>query len=205
MATVDAQVLGHNGTDYFLTGATATSEQTAIKALAAKEAVTIGTSSFSGTPCGLYANHAYAIIGYTASTDTFTLYNPWGFDQPSQVKWSQLQQYCTQLCVCNTSGSIAISGAPGSATSIKTSSSVGGWSAAAAEPHSAAVAWTFAQSDGGPAVVSTAASRARSEVFRGLANSSEASLHQPHHAARASTVLSPSLIDAALQSLPALV
>ena len=111
MATVDAQVLGHNGTDYFLTGTTATSEQTAIKALAAKEAVTIGTSSFSGTPCGLYANHAYAIIGYTASTDTFTLYNPWGFDQPSQVKWSQLQQYCTQLCVCNTSGSIAISGA----------------------------------------------------------------------------------------------
>ena len=43
MATVNAQVLGHNGTDYFLTGTTATSEQTAIKALAAKEAVTIGT------------------------------------------------------------------------------------------------------------------------------------------------------------------
>ena len=90
MATVDAQVLGHNATDYFLTG-TAT-KQTVINALAANEAVTIGTQRWSRAPLdGLYANHAYAIIGYNAPTNKFTLYNPWGFDQPGPLTWSQLQ------------------------------------------------------------------------------------------------------------------
>ena len=89
---------------------------------------------------GLYRSHAYAIIGYNASTNTFTLYNPWGFDQPGQLTWSQLQATCTQLCVCNTSGSVPISGAPGTTSSAKASSSLRGWTAAAA--------WTFAQVDG---------------------------------------------------------
>ena len=75
MATVDAQVLGHNATDYIMTS---TPEQIAVNALAAKKAVTIGTQNFSGNPGGLYADHAYAIIGYNASTEKFTLYNPWG-------------------------------------------------------------------------------------------------------------------------------
>ena len=45
MATVDAQVLGYNATDYIMTS---TSEQVAINALAAKKAVTIGTLSVVG-------------------------------------------------------------------------------------------------------------------------------------------------------------
>ena len=93
MATVDAQVLGYNATDYIMT---TTSEQVAINALAANKAVTIGTLSWSGTNYGLYANHAYAIIGYNASTDTFTLYNPWGSNQPGQLTWSQLQADSTR-------------------------------------------------------------------------------------------------------------
>jgi hypothetical protein len=113
MATVDAQVLGYNATDYIMS---TTSEQTAISALAAHQAVTIGTGSWSGsgTQYGLYQNHAYAIIGYNASSDTFTLYNPWGNCQPGQLTWSQLRATCTQLAVANTSGSVAIASAQSS-------------------------------------------------------------------------------------------
>ena len=84
MATVDAQVLGHNATDYSLTTST---EQAMINALAADEAVTIGTdgpATARHLPDGLYGSHAYAVIGYNASTGIFTLYNPWGFDQPAR-------------------------------------------------------------------------------------------------------------------------
>ena len=113
MATVDAQVLGHNATDYIMTS---TKEQTAINAIAAKEAVTIGTLSWSGTVDGLYASHAYAITGYNASNDTFTLYNPWGMDQPGQLTWSQLQATCSQMAVANTSGSVPMNAALSSAS-----------------------------------------------------------------------------------------
>ena len=62
MATVDAQVLGYNATDYIMT---TTAQQVAINALAAHQAVTIGTQNWSAaTNLGLYANHAYAITGY---------------------------------------------------------------------------------------------------------------------------------------------
>jgi hypothetical protein len=107
MATVDAQILGYNAVDYIMTS---TSQQVAINALAAKKAVTIGTLSWSGTVNGLYPTHAYAIVGYNASTDTFTLYNPWGSNQPGPLKWNQLQSCCSQLAVANTSGSVAFGG-----------------------------------------------------------------------------------------------
>jgi hypothetical protein len=120
MATVDAQVLSHNGIDYIMSS---TPEQIAIAALAAKKAVTIGTANFAGEPgpYGFYANHAYAIIGYNATTDKFILYNPWGTDQPSQVTWSQLQSVTTQMCVCDTSGLTPISSVPPPTTSPKIS------------------------------------------------------------------------------------
>ena len=118
MATVDAQVLGYNATDYIMTN---TSKQVAVSALAAKKAVTIGTLQWSGTNLGLYASHAYAMIGYNASTDKFTLYNPWGSNQPGPLTWSQLQATCSQLAVANTSGSTPIIGAVVKAGSVKTS------------------------------------------------------------------------------------
>ena len=120
MATVDAQVLGYNATDYIMT---TTSKQVAINALAAHKAVTIGTLSWSGTKDGLYANHAYAIVGYNATSDTFTLYNPWGSNQPGQLTWSQLQADCSQLAVADTSGTAPIAGALASASTPKTSAS----------------------------------------------------------------------------------
>jgi hypothetical protein len=107
MATVDAQVLGHNATDYIMTN---TQKQVAINALSTHKAVTIGTLSWSGTNLGLYANHAYAIVGYNATTDKFTLYNPWGSDQPGVLTWAQLQATCSQMAVADTTGTSPILG-----------------------------------------------------------------------------------------------
>ena len=110
MATVDAQSLGYNAADYIMT---TTGQQAAISALAAHQAVTIGTQNWTAaTNLGLYANHAYAITAYNASTNTFTLYNPWGSNQPGQLTWAQLQATCTQLCLCTTSGTVSFLGTP---------------------------------------------------------------------------------------------
>ncbi len=121
MATVDAQVLGHNATDY---NVTSTTEQAAINALAASNAVTIATDG--GTlPDGLYGSHAYAVTGYSSSTGLFTLYNPWGFDQPGQLTWSQLESTCEGFVTVNATGSVPISGAnPGAAAAARSISAV---------------------------------------------------------------------------------
>jgi hypothetical protein len=144
MATVDAQVLGYNATDYIMTR---TDKQVAISALTAHKAVTIGTLSWSGTNCGLYPSHAYAIVGYKAATDTFTLYNPWGSNQPGQLTWSQLQTTCSQLCVAGTSGSLPISGVVAAAVSVRTSCFAAAFDAVASMwPSESAVAGTVPQS-----------------------------------------------------------
>ena len=127
MATVDAQVLGYNAKDYIMTN---TQEQVAISALAAHKAVTIGTLSWWATNdayatyLGLYANHAYAIVGYNSSTDKFTLYNPWGSNQPGPLTWSQLQATTSQMAVADTSGSMPIAGAAVRAGLVKLSASL---------------------------------------------------------------------------------
>jgi hypothetical protein len=110
MDAVDAQVLGHSATDYNLTTST---RQAMINALAAKEAVTIGTDS-SGNAAdtlsyGLFGSHAYGVIGYNASTQLFTLYNPWGCDQPGGLTWGQLEATCDGFVVAVTTGSAPIS------------------------------------------------------------------------------------------------
>jgi hypothetical protein len=167
MATVDAQVLGYNAFDYIMT---TTAEQVAVNALAAKEAVTIGTQNWSAaTNLGLYANHAYAITAYNAKTDTFTLYNPWGIDQPGQLTWAQLQATCTQLCVCNTSGTVPL------LSTTKASSTGGSLRAgtAAGVSQSARYAATAWQPAAGPS---------------GAASDS-GSAYDPHHAALVDLVL----------------
>ena len=106
MATVDAQVLGHNATDYAVTAST---EQAMVNALAANEAVTIATDA-GAPPDGLYGSHAYAVIGYNASSNLFSLYNPWGFDQPGTLSWSQLEATCQGFVTAVAAGSLPISG-----------------------------------------------------------------------------------------------
>ena len=69
--------------------------------MAIGDAVTIGTVNTFGTitspgfdpNTGLYADHAYVILGYSSAG--FQLYNPWGHDQPDEnLSWSQLQADC---------------------------------------------------------------------------------------------------------------
>ena len=112
MATVNAQVLGHNATDY---NVTASGLQAMEAALAAGKAVTIATNA--GTlPCNLVGSHAYAVIAVDPSAGLFTLYNPWGCDQPGVVTWSQIEATCCAFVVADSTGSTPVTAAqPGAA------------------------------------------------------------------------------------------
>ena len=110
MADVDGQVLGRAAPSY---GMTASAKQIMIAALGANKAVSAGTNSNPGNK--LYGGHAYLVTGYNASSDTFTLYNPWGFAHPGPLSWSQLQTSCMAFVVADASGSAAVSSVRGNA------------------------------------------------------------------------------------------
>ena len=114
MGTVDAQVLGHNATDYSMSSSY---QQDMINALTSGKAVTIGTIGSSNSSdtlsYGLYGSHAYGVTGYNAQSGTFTLYNPWGFDQPTcSLTWAELQANTDGFVVANTSGTTPLNSAP---------------------------------------------------------------------------------------------
>jgi hypothetical protein len=137
MGDVDAQVLGHSATDY---GMTANNQQAMITALTSGEAVTIGTIGSSNNsdtlPYGLYGSHAYGVTGYSAANGgSFTLYNPWGFDQPnSSLTWADLQATTSGFVVANTSGTIPLASTPAQAAAVR--GGVAATSLAAAAPAS---------------------------------------------------------------------
>ena len=108
MATVDAQVLGHNATDYIMTSTERAGGHQRTGGQEGRD--DRHPPVVADTKDGLYASHAYAIVGYNATTDKFTLYNPWGSNQPDPLTWSQLQADCTQMAVADTTGSLPISG-----------------------------------------------------------------------------------------------
>jgi hypothetical protein len=165
--------------------------------------VTIATGSWSGTEDGLYSSHAYAIVGYNSATDTFTLYNPWGSNQPGQLSWSQLQATCTEMTVAGTSGTTPILGIAGKAASVGTALANGLPVSAAGSPGDATVATNaaFSQiqavpaSDAGQQVSPTASG---SREWRGLAGSSAWHSREYRVTAAPHSVLSPTLVDAAL-------
>jgi len=192
MATVDAQVLGYNAIDYIVT---TTAEQVAISALNAHKAVTIGTLSWSApTNLGLYANHAYAITAYNAKTDTFTLYNPWGSNQPGQLTWAQIQATCSQLCVCDTSGTVPILGAP------KVGSTGVSLHAAAGISLSAQYVATASQPAAGLEGQSADSSSARRQLFWSMAYSEMNASQSSSNSGRALDALNASLVDEVLAS-----
>jgi hypothetical protein len=202
MATVDAQVLGYNATDYIMT---TVNEQIAINAVAAHKAVTIGTLSWSNTKDGLYATHAYAIIGYNATTKTYTLYNPWGSNQPGQLTWSQLRADCSQLCVCDTSGSVPFSGGVSKLVSAvvslrsEVSEATIAWPSNSAD-MTAPVADASPASDSGSQFTATTgeshATNESHEVFAVLGGGGAMHSHQTRAASATQGVLSAPLVDA---------
>ena len=106
------QLTGGTASSYAVTGA---NEQSVIKALANNMAVAAGTDESTNPNSdaiayGLYGSHAYGVIGYNSTTQLFTLYNPWGFDQPPEaLSWTQLEQTCFEIDTANVSNTVPIS------------------------------------------------------------------------------------------------
>ncbi len=158
MADVNAQVLGSSPS--LDTSTMQGNQQALINAIAANQAVTVGTDDFSGTQNGLFGGHAYAVIGYNQSAQEFFLYNPWGFDQPGPLTWSQLLASCDGLVAADASNPVPISlfraTSPPSqlAPSLTTAAWESRWAEPALRDHARAVDEVF--STAGAAVVNTA-------------------------------------------------
>ncbi len=89
MHNTNAQVLGYSSSNHFLSSST---PQAMIDAMAAGKAVTIGTYGSVGN--GLVGGHAYTVTGYDPVTQKFTLDNPWGYNDPVPLTWTQLVSNC---------------------------------------------------------------------------------------------------------------
>jgi hypothetical protein len=105
------QLVGGPASSYSLNAAT---EQSIISALANNMAVAAGTDQSTNPNSdalayGLYGCHAYGVIAYNSATQLFTLYNPWGFDQPQQLTWAELEQTCFEIDTANVSNTVPIS------------------------------------------------------------------------------------------------
>ena len=120
MSYVNAQVLGTSSSNYSFS---TTPKQTLINAISGNKAITLGTKSTVAD--GLVGGHAYSVTGYNASTDTFTLYNPWGTSHPGALSWAQLQANCSSFTVADASTTVANNLA--SVRSSKSEVFVGNW------------------------------------------------------------------------------
>ena len=120
MSYVNAQVLGTSSSNYSFS---TSPKQTLINAISGNKAITLGTKSSAAD--GLVGGHAYSVTGYNASTDTFTLYNPWGTSHPGALSWAQLQANCSSFTVADASTTVA-----NNLASVRSSTSevfVGNW------------------------------------------------------------------------------
>jgi hypothetical protein len=171
-------------------------------------AVTIGTDDFNySSSTGLYGDHAYVVLGYTTSSGTFQLYNPWGVDQPNQnLTWSQLYANCDGFADINTATTSASANRP------TTTSSSGGTrplliagnsgATVAADVESTASA---AVSDAGPntartadTIAATSYSSSSDEVYMSPGRARVAESISRHDGSQTSTDLSADAVDALL-------
>jgi hypothetical protein len=88
MQNVYAQVLGTLSQTYWWLNES--DKQYLINALAANKAVTYATDT-DGNGNGLVGNHAYMVVSYNASNNTFQLYNPWASYHPGPLTYAQLR------------------------------------------------------------------------------------------------------------------
>jgi Calpain family cysteine protease len=101
MSNVYRQVLGYNSADFAVSSLT---KQSLVDALNSQQAVTIGTSGGANVG-GLVGGHAYVVTGYNAATDSFSFYNPWSFQHPSNLTWTQMQGQFSLFSVASPAGS----------------------------------------------------------------------------------------------------
>ena len=75
------------------------------------QTVGIATIFTDGSPLftqlNLVSCHAYDVTSYDASSQTFTLANPWGCYEPQPLTWSELTEFCTYAAVANASNTTA--------------------------------------------------------------------------------------------------
>ncbi len=102
MGTTYAQILGYNASNYSVSSGSAKS--TLISQLNNGKAVSIGSKP---NATALVVGHAYTVSGYDAATDRFTLFNPWGSNQPGPLTWSQIQANCDWFASIDPSGTAA--------------------------------------------------------------------------------------------------
>ncbi len=84
MGTVYTQMLNRPSSTQMIS-----TESALTTMLSSGKMITAGSKS-SGTTNGVIANHAYIITGYNSTTKTFSLYNPWGTNQPPALTFTQL-------------------------------------------------------------------------------------------------------------------
>ncbi|MFN9719899.1 MAG: C2 family cysteine protease, partial [Planctomycetota bacterium] len=112
---VNAQVLGADSTyAYFSSSA----KSTLMNAISAQQAVTLGTWP-NATTGGLYGSHAYIVTSYNASSDTFSLHNPWGVSHPTPLTWPQLQANCSIFVYTATTANNSVSSSPAADVTIQ--------------------------------------------------------------------------------------
>jgi len=87
------EILGNNSAVYLYWpgsgGTPVVTKQELINLVTANDPLTAITNDYPGN--GLVGPHSYKIIGYNSASDSFQLYNPWGFDQPPPLTFSQLE------------------------------------------------------------------------------------------------------------------
>jgi hypothetical protein len=106
--TVLSQVLGRSPSSYSYAAA---NKMVLIDAIRANRAVTTGTYSTVVAGSGLIGFHAYTVVGYDSSTDTFQLHNPHGVNHPGPLTWDQLKPNCGYFAVADTSGTAPLNAA----------------------------------------------------------------------------------------------
>jgi hypothetical protein len=113
MDYVDEQALGYTVSDYWPAGAGA--EEAVIAAIQSGEAVTAGIFSDGNSEfnaLNLVSQHAYMVASYNASNGTFQLVNPWGCYEPQALTWAELEEFCPEITVANTSSTAAANSQP---------------------------------------------------------------------------------------------
>ena len=119
--------------------------------------------------------HAYAVTAYNASNNTFTLYNPWGFDQPpAGLTWAQLMATTDIFTVASTSGSLPISSTPVKSGIVPAGAAPAWLAAAAPDALFAAIAGQSPSESGPPPIALAAADSAATGGSSSLAAASAA-------------------------------
>jgi len=111
MGVVSSQLLGRTSSTY--SGLPDSHKPILVAALNANKAVTYGTKSTS--PDGLVTSHAYVVVGYNSTSDTFQLHNPHGGNHPGPLTYAKLRANGSHFVVADAAGATTPIAAAGAA------------------------------------------------------------------------------------------